>query len=102
MGGLMKPLPYWQMGHDMGPMDVWHAEDPKVCNKTITYLLTGYSGLFADLALLAQTAAIAREVCSCLYLVNCMYKYRSSAIGPFSLMTHCGIVASAYMRRTIV
>lgn len=33
-----------------------------VCSKTITYLLDGEVGLLADLALIAQAAALAREV----------------------------------------
>lgn len=35
-----------------------------VCSKTITYLLDGEVGLLADLALIAQAAALAREVCN--------------------------------------
>lgn len=94
MGGLMKPAPYWQMGKGMGPGDVWHEENSEVCNSSITYLLSGRVGLLVDLALLAQTAAIAREVCRLLHYTNCMYERRDSAIGHFSSMTQCGIVAS--------
>lgn len=55
-----------------GPLDIEHHEDEiegpeggitKVCSNTITYMLDGHVGLLADLALLAQTAALAREVC---------------------------------------
>ena len=56
-----------------GMMDVAHHDDvtdyhlpegemTKVCAKTITYQLDGHVGLVADLALMAQAAALAREV----------------------------------------
>ena len=62
---------YWQSLH--GEMDVEHHDDntdyhlpegerTKVCSKTITYMLDGHVGLAADLALMAQAAAMAREV----------------------------------------
>ena len=66
--------PYWWVPAE-GPMDVVHhddelaqtthlpeAESKRVCNSTITYMLDGYVGLAADLALMAQVAAHAREV----------------------------------------
>ncbi|KAG8814146.1 putative protein serine/threonine kinase, partial [Serendipita sp. 399] len=49
---------------DMG-MDVPHEHQPGehgTCSSTITYMLDGEVGLFYDLALIAQTAALAREV----------------------------------------
>jgi hypothetical protein len=70
------------MGEVMGAMDFWSGEedvvhhdevDPgpylapeglptRICSKTITYMLDGHVGLLADLALMAQAAALAREV----------------------------------------
>ncbi|KZT43870.1 hypothetical protein SISSUDRAFT_977592 [Sistotremastrum suecicum HHB10207 ss-3] len=53
--------PYWEAG-EHGVMDVAHdTSNPNVCSSTITYQLDGYVGLFADLALIAQVAALARE-----------------------------------------
>lgn len=62
--GRMKFHPdYWDdMGGMAGPQDVPHGDDPSVCKKTLTYLLDGSVGLTADLALIAQAAALAREV----------------------------------------
>lgn len=75
MGGkFMHHRGYWipPMG---GTMDVPHHDDvtdyhlpegerTRVCSKTITYQLDGTVGLAADLALMAQAAALAREVCN--------------------------------------
>jgi hypothetical protein len=60
----MQPVPYWtpDRWNNIGPVDVYHLEAPGVCSNTITYMLDGKVGLLADLALLAQTAALAREV----------------------------------------
>jgi len=58
------------MGEVMGPMEFWsgeedvvhhHQVDTRFCGKTITYMLDGHVGLFADLALMAQAAGLARE-----------------------------------------
>jgi hypothetical protein len=69
--GLMSHGGYWEP-HGMDTMDVLHQDEmdgyaPRrgeqpVCTSTITYMLDGKVGLFADLALLAQVAALAREV----------------------------------------
>lgn len=66
--GLMTHGHYWGMGGTNGNMhtqlDVPHQHVPgesAVCASTITYMLDGDVGLFFDLALLAQTAALARE-----------------------------------------
>lgn len=64
-GNFMKPMPYWK-SMDMNssrPMDVKHSDDKdaNACLTSITYQLDGTVGLFADLALLAQAAALARE-----------------------------------------
>lgn len=53
--------PYWEPPHGM-VMDVEHMDDSAVCSSTITYMLDGNRGLLADLALIAQAAALAREV----------------------------------------
>ncbi|KAI8990677.1 hypothetical protein BD414DRAFT_577403 [Trametes punicea] len=71
MGGFMHHSAYWDPPH-MGSFDVVHHDDvtdyhlpeglyTKVCSSTITYLLDGHVGLMADLALMAQAAAFARE-----------------------------------------
>jgi hypothetical protein len=55
---------YWDA---QGKYDVLHKDTGKegeICSKTITYMLDGQVGLLADLALIAQAAGIAREVCS--------------------------------------
>jgi hypothetical protein len=57
---------YWEP-MNMGPSDVPHTENKdhsKICSSTITYMLDGHVGLVADLSLLSQIAALAREVCS--------------------------------------
>lgn len=72
MGGLMHHAGYWKAPAH-GVMDVMHHDDvtdyhlpegerTRVCTKTITYQLDGHVGLVADLALIAQAAALAREV----------------------------------------
>lgn len=74
--GFMSHGDYWDephmdMGsnHDVGDEKVADDKYPLpeggrtvVCSKTITYLLDGEVGLLADLALIAQAAALAREV----------------------------------------
>lgn len=52
---------YWYIPPG-GPADVPHKEDSKICTSSITYVLDGYAGLAADLALMAQAAGLAREV----------------------------------------
>lgn len=59
MKGLMGT--YWYIPPG-GPADVPHKEGPKICLSSITYMLDGYVGLAADLALMAQAAGLAREV----------------------------------------
>ncbi|KAF8079154.1 hypothetical protein FPV67DRAFT_1616794 [Lyophyllum atratum] len=61
--GYMAHGKYWEP-HKVGVMDVVHPEGEAsdgVCTSTITYMLGGEVGLLADLALLAQAAALARE-----------------------------------------
>jgi len=62
--GYMAHGDYWDI-NPMGAVDVHHAEhDNSVCSSTITYMLDGTVGLTADLALMAQAAALAHEVSS--------------------------------------
>ncbi|KAF9011129.1 hypothetical protein BDQ17DRAFT_1272573 [Cyathus striatus] len=69
--GFMSHGNYWDL-HPMGPIDVVHHDDIQnyklpegertaVCTSTITYMLDGTVGLVADIALMAQAAAMARE-----------------------------------------
>ncbi|KAH9486422.1 hypothetical protein JR316_0000486 [Psilocybe cubensis] len=62
--GYMSHGDFWDIG-PMGGMDVPHDDDiksaGKVCSSTITYMLDGTVGLSADLALMAQAAALANE-----------------------------------------
>lgn len=61
----------------MGILDVAHHDDNKVaegqrtavCTSTITYMLDGEVGLLADLALMAQAAALAREVGATVFMI---------------------------------
>lgn len=62
--GYMSHGDYWQP-HRMGVLDTFHPDregSKEVCTSTITYMLDGKVGLLADLALLAQVAALARQV----------------------------------------
>ena len=65
--GYMRHGDYWSIGL-MGAIDTTH-HDPsatggkaRVCSSSITYMLDGTVGLTADLALIVQAAALAREV----------------------------------------
>lgn len=73
--GYMSHGEYWDVDPHHGVLDVAHhdeavkgegvampeGEPASVCTKTVTYMLDGRVGLLADLALLAQVAALARE-----------------------------------------
>lgn len=62
-------------------LDVPHAHAPGehgVCSSTITYVLDGNVGLFFDLALIAQTAALAREVCLLRCYIECPLSLHSA------------------------
>lgn len=73
--GIMNMPDYWTPPV-MGIMDVVHHDkildvtsvpvNERICSSTITYMLDHYIGLSADLALMAQAAALAREV-RCFY-----------------------------------
>jgi len=69
--GYMSHGEYWE-AHQTGKLDVVHhngkhdhqlaeGQPTAVCTSTITYMLDGEVGLLADLALMAQAAALARE-----------------------------------------
>lgn len=62
-GSFMTLATYW--GEEgVHVMDVPHGNyQMGTCSSTITYMLDGRVGLGADLALMAQVAALAREVC---------------------------------------
>lgn len=63
--GLVHHMSYWAIPEG-GIADVAHRQGPSshdVCNTTVTFQLDPFTGLFAQLALLAQVAALAREVC---------------------------------------
>src|SRR5712671_831553 len=66
MGEVMGPMEYWSGEEDVVHHDQvdgkYPAPEIRFCNKTITYMLDGHVGLFADLALMAQVAGLAREV----------------------------------------
>lgn len=76
--GFMSHGDYWDKPlMDMGPGDDIEDEEDindkyklpeggrtAICSKTITYMLDGEVGLLGDLALIAQAAALAREVSS--------------------------------------
>ena len=64
--GYMAHGDYWDISF-MDPTDTAHheqstGENSMICSSTITYMLDGTVGLTADLALMAQAAALAREV----------------------------------------
>lgn len=74
--GLMAPHPYWKskplrdvLHHDEQPGYTPPPGEPPVCTRTITYQLDGWAGLMVDLALIAQAAALAREVSVLLLLL---------------------------------
>lgn len=86
-------------------MDVKHHDDvtnyhlpeglrSKVCQKTITYQLDGHVGLLADLALMAQAAAHAREVCATRTRIAFELTTFVSIIGRSLWMIPIGIVES--------
>lgn len=61
--GYMAHGDFWDAS-PMGAYDVPHLDDKSICSSTITYMLDGTVGLTADLALMAQVAALAAEVCT--------------------------------------
>jgi len=69
----------------MGALDVKHHTDKSICSSTITYMLDGTVGLSADLALLSQAAALAREVRGIinapLCVINCSFLEKSNFFG---------------------
>ncbi|EAU92306.2 hypothetical protein CC1G_00525 [Coprinopsis cinerea okayama7 len=65
--GFVSHGAYWDTmghgGHDMNESTMHHSEPAPegTCSSSITYMLDGRVGLAADLALMAQAAALARE-----------------------------------------
>lgn len=99
--GLLSPGGYWEYE----PQDVPHREKidghgladgyrNAVCSRTITYMLDGHVGLLADLALMLQVAALARDVCAIASNVAHETDVRFSKTGPFWLMIDTGIAES--------
>ena len=70
MGEVMGAMEFWSGEEDVvhhdevdpGPYPAPEGLPTRICSKTITYMLDGHVGLLADLALMAQAAALAREV----------------------------------------
>lgn len=93
MGQFMSHGNYWDPPHhEHGMLDAEHSNDARICRSSITYSLDGQVGLAADLALMAQVAALAREVRRTFGIS--MYGFvtmrRYSEIEPSSLMTRTG------------
>ena len=59
--GYMVHVNYWD-ARTMEPSGVEHKEAKDVCASTITYTMDGDVGRFANLALLAQAVALARDL----------------------------------------
>ena len=59
--GYMVHVNYWD-ARTMEPSGVERKEAKDVCASTITYTMDGDVGRFADLALLAQAVALARDL----------------------------------------
>jgi hypothetical protein len=79
--GYMAHGNYWD-ARTMGPSDVEHKEAKGVCTSTITYMMDGGVGLFADLALFAQAGALARDVSVLVFLVcDTVWKGNDSETG---------------------
>jgi hypothetical protein len=102
MHGFMRHGEYWEYK----PQDVPHREQidehglpdgnrPAICNSTITYMLDGH-GLLAELGLMVQVAALAREACSLFSRGMARSEVKRREIEPFWLMIHTGIVESKF------
>jgi hypothetical protein len=101
MRGFMRHGSYWEYM----PHDVPHRKKidehglPEgyrnaVCNSTITYMLGGQAGLLAELGLMSQVAALAREVCPILLRCKAENNVAFSKIEPFWLRIPTGIAES--------
>jgi hypothetical protein len=72
MGEVMGAMEFWSGEEDVvhhdevdpGPYPAPEGLRTQICSKTITYMLDGHVGLLADIALMTQAAALAREVSS--------------------------------------
>lgn len=105
-GAYWNTLPHGLMDvahHDAVPDTVLPESAPiKVCSKTITYQLDGWAGLVADLALMAQVAAFAREVSRPGNSTgNAALTDSSSEIAPSLSTILTGIVASQFISSNI-
>jgi len=82
--GYMAHGDYWDIS-PMGALDVKHDADVSICSSTITYMLDGTVGLSADLAIISQAAALAREVRGIinvpLFVINRSFLEKSNFFG---------------------
>jgi hypothetical protein len=96
-GGYVHHGDYWDINHDMGSdTHTTTNGSSTVCSKTITYILDGTVGLTADLALIAQAAALAREVQNQNLALVFRRLISPREIEHFSLMTLIGTEESQY------
>ena len=94
--GYMAHGDYWDIS-PMGALDVKHDADVSICSSTITYMLDGTVGLSADLAIMSQAAALAREVRGIIDVPSiCDKSFVSREIELFWSMTHIGIEESEF------
>ena len=85
----------------MGVLDVVHHDNEggaEVCTSTITYMFDGTVGLLADLALVAQAAALAREVSATnsVAMRQLILFSKNREIGHFWLTIRIGIAESMW------
>jgi hypothetical protein len=74
---------YWDTNIDPDMHNTATTQPAPVCSTTITYVLDGTVGLAADLALMAQAAALAREVNQilALYFLHSFLSAKSDILG---------------------
>lgn len=102
----MRHGDYWDISIT-GVIDTAHHDpsatggNARVCSSSITYMLDGTVGLTADLALMAQAAALAREVNfqSSIYSSPSKTRIVLSKTEHSSLMTPIGIAESMHAHR---
>jgi hypothetical protein len=93
--GYMRHGDYWDISLT-GVIDTAHHDpsatggNARVCSSSITYMLDGTAGLTADLALMAQAAALAREV-----------RFQSSTISSPSLFLYIAKPNIPYRRHLL-
>jgi len=102
--GYMAHGDYWDINL-MGATDVAHHEksttrgNSMICSSTITYMLDGTVGLTADLALMAQAAALAREVSFQSFIIWLLKPTILSETERSLSTTPIGIAESMHTRR---